>query len=498
MVMVNRKQASMLLILALSLMFTQPAICEGFVENPKVLTLEAEQHWDTYVVGGTCCYGTHNLFLADVDSDSTMEIITGGFSYETANHTGRWEAPFKIWNWDGKNVTLEKSEGWIGSISAVYAADADDDGKAEVFTAGNAVNANGSGYAASLKVWIWNGEVLVQRASYEGVPASSIYVSDVDGDGISEIITVGRNYNSSQLGSQLCLWHLKDDALTLEVTKELSGTNIATASSVFACDVDSDSRTEIVIGGYANALNSSKGLLQIWNWDGEDFSQKAVVEWRKVDGYALNSAGGVQGNTVVNNVKVDDVDSDGTPEIVTGGFTYDGEEVNAELRTWSWSQNGVMLEKSRYWTTKNITEIKSVSINDVDGDGRKEIVTSGVSAAYGSFGDTNETQVAQLRVLRCDGKDLEFAQNLDWVSGEGSCAWNVGTGDLDNDGMVEIVTVGCISVENLCDPDMRVWSVAPLPMHGELLLAVVAVAAAGLLSGTYFLVKKLGNKKQVN
>jgi hypothetical protein len=489
------KQASLLLILAISLVTVQPAIRGCSAQIPNILTLEAEQHWDTYAVGGTCCYGTHNLFLADIDGDGTLEIITGGFSYEAVNHTGSREAPFKIWTWDGKNVTLEKSEGWIGNIAAVYAADADGDGQMEVFTAGYAVNANGSGYAASLKVWSWNGEVLIQRASYEGVPITSLCVSDVDGDGSPEVITVGRDYSSSNL----CLWHLKSNTLTLDATVELGDANATTANSVYTGDVDGDGQTEIAVGGYANALNASSGQLQIWGWNGEDFSLKADVEWRQVEGYAVNSAGGVQGNTVVNNVKVDDVDGDGVAEIVTGGFTYDGEKVAAQLRIWSWNQSKVALETSQDWTTKDITEVKSVSINDdVDGDGRKEVVTSGVSAVYGSFGDTNETQVAQLRVFRWDGTDLKLTQKMDWVSGDGSCAWNVGTGDMDKDGVVEIVTVGCISVGNLCDPDMRVWSVAPLPVHVEFLLAVVAVAGAGVLSGIYFLAKNIGNKKQVN
>ncbi len=487
----------MLLILAISLALISPAISESFAQDDGLI-LEAEQHWDTYAVGGTCCYGTHNLFLSDVDGDGVTEIITGGFSYEAANHTGTWEAPFKIWTWDGKNVTLEKSEGWIGSIVAVYAADADGDGKVEVFTAGNAVNTSGSGYAASLKVWNWNGEVLVQRASYEGVSANSVYVADVDGDGTSEIITVGRAYNGSQSGANLCLWHLKDDALTLDAAVELGGANATTATSVYAGDVDGDSQTDIVIGGYANALNVSSGQLQIWNWNGEDFSQKAVVEWRQVEGYSLNSAGGVQGNTVVNNVKVNDVDGDGTPEIVTGGFTFDGEKVDAQLRIWSWDMNGVKLEKSQEWTTKDITEIKSISVNDVDGDGEKEVVTSGVSAAYGSFGDTNETQVAQLRVWSWNGNNLQMKQNMDWVSGDGSCAWNIATSDVDNDGAVEIVTVGCISVGNLCDPDMRVWSVeAPANIGGDVLLVLAVAACLGLGVGGLFLAKKF-LKERVN
>ena len=42
--------------------------------------------------------------------------------------------------------------------------------------------------------------------------------------------------------------------------------------------------------------------------------------------------------------------------------------------------------------------------------------------------------------------------------GEGVCAWNDGTGDVDNDSVVEIVTVGCMYVGTLCDPDLRIWS----------------------------------------
>ena len=49
--------------------------------------LEAEQNWDTYGIGGTCVYGTNNIFVGDVDSDDEMEIITGGFSYYPINNS---------------------------------------------------------------------------------------------------------------------------------------------------------------------------------------------------------------------------------------------------------------------------------------------------------------------------------------------------------------------------------------------------------------------------
>src|SRR3990170_5122056 len=83
------------------------------------LILEVEQHWDTYGVGGTCIGGGHNLAVADVDEDGVMEMITGGSSYYLMQDGSRPEArsaPLKIWNWDGKNLTLEKSYSWTGNI----------------------------------------------------------------------------------------------------------------------------------------------------------------------------------------------------------------------------------------------------------------------------------------------------------------------------------------------------------------------------------------------
>gem|GEM_PF-4666404 len=42
-----------------------------------------------YGVGGTCIPGSHNLFVADVDGDGVMEIVTGGFMYWVVNGSRR-------------------------------------------------------------------------------------------------------------------------------------------------------------------------------------------------------------------------------------------------------------------------------------------------------------------------------------------------------------------------------------------------------------------------
>jgi hypothetical protein len=475
------------LLLTLALFATQ----ESFAQSSS-LTLEAEQHWETYGVGGTCISGTHNLFVADVDGDDIMGIVTGGSMYNVVNGTSTArEAPLKIWNWDGQNITLEESHKWAGNIGCVYAGDADGDGIVEIITAGSVRNSTGN--YTSLRIWNWNGETLVLRASYEGTPVSSIFVSDVDKDSTPEIITVGRSYSGAQSGAQLCVWHLEGNSLTLQGNVEWAVANVSRANSVCAYDLNNDGQIEIITGGYANDLKNSSGQLRIWHWNGEEFSLKANEEWRLKDNvYGLTISGNIMGNTIAHNVKVGDVDGDGTPEIVTGGFAYDGEKVNAQLRIWSWNGQTLALEKSQEWATDYITEIKSISLNDVDGDGRKEIVTSGMVGAQGGFWDNGTApEMAQLRVWGWDGTTLTLKQSQDWVIGDGVCAWNVATGDVDKDGTVEIVTVGCMYVGNLCDPDMRIWSIAresgsPLYVFS----AIIGIVAATLVVISFLFVRK--------
>ena len=76
-------------------------------------TLEAEQNWDTYRVGGTCVFGTQNIIVADVDGDDSLEIVTGGFSYKAENgvRISASQAPLKVWSWNGHNCYAQSVHG---------------------------------------------------------------------------------------------------------------------------------------------------------------------------------------------------------------------------------------------------------------------------------------------------------------------------------------------------------------------------------------------------
>ena len=473
--MVNQYWSRLSIFIALSLLCSSIGLVNAYAGD---FNLEAEQNWDTYGVGGTCVYGTDNIFVGDVDGDDEMEIMTGGFAYyPITDAVLAGEAPLKIWRWNGQNVTLKASANWRGNILCLHAADVDGDKTVEIITAGYYRNETGNYTSSCLRIWHLTNQELTLKAEHEGTSARSIFVSDVDKDGTSEIITVGRLRTTSVSKEQLSLWHFKENALSLVGRLDLDIADVTNANSVCASDLDNDGGIEIVVGGYSDYLNNSEGQLSILEWNGHDFSLKANENWQLIPGiYAETIAGAVQGNTIVNNVKAADLEGDGYKEIVTGGFVFDGEKVNAQLLIWRWDGRVLKRLESQEWATDYLTEVKSLSLDDVDNDGKTEIVTSGVTAAEDSFKNSEAPHDrGQLKVWEFNGTDLILENSTEWTFDEGACAWNVGNGDVDKDGVLEIITVGCTALGSLCDPDMRIWSISNVSANTDYLLyALVA------------------------
>ncbi len=470
------------------------SVCQRIGAQSDDLVLEWEQHWETFGKGGTCVYGTHNFYVGDIDNDGVEELITGGFSYYMENDTRiSFEAPLRIWNWNGEKLTCEKSQNWIGSIRAIYASDIDNDGFTEIVTGGRTANSSDSYHA--ITIWTYDGDSVIQKGCYEGISASSIFIVDVDNDQIPEILTAGRIIKENQSFAQLAIFQWNESNFSLLKTNEWCASTEAYAYSVCAYDLDNDGEIEIITGGYDNDLTNSSGQLRIWSWNGDELTLEDNIEWRLVeDVYGVTISGLPMGNTMVNNVKVGDVDSDGIPEIITGGWVYDGQRFNAQLRIWNWNGDVLSLEKSQEWISEDITEIKSISLNDVDKDGDVEIVTSGLTAVYGSFNNTECTpDHAQLRIWSWKDNALILEQSKDWTIGEGVVAWNLATGDIDKDGTIEIVTVGCMGEAGLCDPDLRIWSINaqqdsfPL-IQLAVIVAVVVVCVVGIV--IYWVLRK--------
>jgi len=88
--------------------------------------------------------------------------------------------------------------------------------------------------------------------------------------------------------------------------------------------------------------------------------------------------------------------------------------------------------------------------------------------------------------------------SVEWSIDDGVCAWNLAAFDVDGTGGVEMVTVGCVGNEGLCDPNMRLWSLpqANNSTNATVYLAVAVLAAAVLL-GVLLAWRKTSTKRSM-
>jgi hypothetical protein len=184
-----------------------------------------------------------------------------------------------------------------------------------------------------------------------------VALADVDRDSQIEIVTGGYFHDGTRNVAQLCVWN--GATLALEDVRTWYWTYGTSILSIAADDVDGDSAVEIVTGGVY--WDGSRVVAQLCIWS-EALALKNVQTWYWT------------GNTVIDAVAIEDVLGDSHAEIVTGGYYYDGTRPVAQLCVWS---DSLHLEDVKTWYWTGETSISSIAADDVDGDGKTEIVTGG-------------------------------------------------------------------------------------------------------------------------
>ena len=315
----------------------------------------------------------NSVIFGEFDNQSPKEIVISGISDNGTQNLGFLTV--------SNSMTLstinstEWSWGTDTCVNSMQIGEIDDDGVNEIVTGGHFFD----GKRNVAQLIIWNGQTLtverIQNWYWLGnTSINSISISDVNNDGVVEIITGGFFHDGSHEVSQLIVWNstLGVESATgiYEGTTARWGYNTR-ITCLATGDVDGDGSIEVVTGGYYQ--NDFKNA-QIVVWNGKDLHLK------KATGWAWN-------DTCINSIAIGNVDGDEQIEIITGGCFYDGHIENAQLGVFSGSSLSLKAMKS--WHEASNTQIYCLVVNEAENNGNSEIL---------AIGTISNKTVAQLTV----------------------------------------------------------------------------------------------------
>jgi len=283
------------------------------VWNSDTLELENKTEW---------CWGgdttANAVAVGALDRKDQIKIVTAGTFYNGSCTV----ALLCVWN--GKNLSVEKTNCWVTfgntTINSIAISDIDGDGLVEIIVGGYCLN--GDKEISHVSVWDSALNMKMMTGDFSGwtslwkvnVRIVSLAVGDVDGDGFLEIVTAGCCYQNKSRIAQVTIWNGKD-----LYPKKSNGWEWHNWTSVNSVTINycEDGSAEIITAG--NYFNGTSNGAQISVWYGTSLSLKAQTSW----GWFYGSQANVV--TVFNNVY------DGRAQILTGGSYNNGTKEIAQL-----------------------------------------------------------------------------------------------------------------------------------------------------------------------
>ena len=375
---------------------------------------------------------SYGVALGDLNGDGVLDMVTAGAINGVA--TGGY-ATVRLGTGDGSfgaaTSYLAEDESAFGISRAVALGDLNNDGVLDLVTAGEANDGSSQGYA-TVRLGIGDGSFGAAQsyASEQGSSAGrsrAVALGDLNNDGVLDLVTSGEATSGSTQGYATVRLGIGDGSFGAATSLFAErGSSDGVSDAVVLGDLNGDGVLDLVTAGQAdNGIAQGYATIRLGIGDGS---------FGTATSYATEQ-GATLGHSY--SVTLGDLNGDGVLDLVTAGVANNGSAFGyATIRLGV--GDGTFGVATSFETERGsiFGSSNSVALGDINGDGFLDL---------GTAGNAIDTGFQGFSTIRLGNGDGSFSAGISRPAEEGtasSYSLSLAFGDLDGDGVLDLVTAG--------------------------------------------------------